>query len=93
MKLKITIYIHYRKYAWESNGYYFALPSIFEDEDSRVYVGPQEVEIEVPEDFDPRPAQIAALDAQKQKIMADFNKSVADINERISRLQALEYKS
>jgi hypothetical protein len=93
MKLRITIYVHYRKYAWESNGYYFALPSIFEDDDSRVYVGPQEVEIEVPEDFDPRSAQRSALEAQKKQIMADFNKSVADINERISRLQALEYKA
>jgi hypothetical protein len=92
MKITITVHIHHRKYAWENKGYFFALPSKFDDDDSRTYVGPQEVEIEVPDDFDPRPAQIAALDAQKQKIMADFNKSVAEINERISRLQALEYK-
>jgi hypothetical protein len=45
----------------------------------------------VPDNYDPRAQQIAALEKQKQKVMADFQKSVAEINERISNLQALEY--
>jgi hypothetical protein len=62
-----------------------------EDTDYRTYVGEQEVEIEVPEDYDPRAQQIAALEKQKQKVMADFQKSVDEINERISKLLAVEY--
>ena len=45
----------------------------------------------MPENYDPRPQQVAALEAQKTKVMADFQKAVTEINERISKLQALEY--
>ena len=49
------------------------------------------MEIEVPENYDPRAQQIAALEKQKQRVMADFQKRVNEINERISKLSALEY--
>lgn len=39
----------------------------------------------------PRAQQIAALKAQKQKVVADYQKLVTDINSQISKLQALEY--
>jgi hypothetical protein len=45
----------------------------------------------VPEDYDPRPQQIAALEKHKQKVMADFQNTITEINARISNLQALEY--
>jgi hypothetical protein len=45
----------------------------------------------VPEDYDPRAQQIAALEKQKQKVMADYQNTVTQINARISNLQALEY--
>jgi hypothetical protein len=91
MKIKLIAHIHYRKYSWEEKGefqlWYAALP----DDDSRTYIGEQEVEIEVPDNYDPRPAQIAALIAQKQKVMGDYQKTLSEINNRISNLQALEY--
>jgi hypothetical protein len=62
-----------------------------DDTDYRTYVGEQEVEVEVPDNYDPRAQQIAALEKQKQKVMADFQKSVAEINERISKLLAVEF--
>ena len=62
-----------------------------DDADFRTFVCEQEIEIEVPEDYDPRAQQIAALEKQKQQVMADFQKSVAEINERINNLQAIEY--
>jgi hypothetical protein len=34
---------------------------------------------------------MAALEALKQKVMADYQISVMEINDRISKLQALEY--
>ena len=62
-----------------------------DDTQDRTYVGPQEIEIEVPDDYDPRAQQVAALEALKQKVMADYHKSVTEINDRISKLLALEY--
>ena len=62
-----------------------------DDTEDRTYVGPQDIEIDVPEDYDPRAQQIAALESIKQKVMADYQISVMSINDRISKLMALEY--
>jgi len=51
----------------------------------------QEIELEVPDSYDPTAQQIAALSAQKAKAMSDYNETVREINTRISKLQALEY--
>jgi hypothetical protein len=91
MKIKTTVHIHFQKYTWEDKGDFQVFSCKLEDSDYRTYVGPQEVEIDVPEDYDPRAQQIAALEKQKQKVMADYQKMVTDINDRISKLQALEY--
>ena len=91
MKIKITAHIHYAKYTWETEGEFQLFSIKLDDCDYRTYVSAQEIEIEVPDNYDPRAQQIAALSKQKQKVMADFEKSVAEINERISNLQALEY--
>ena len=91
MKIKAIIHIHFVKYSWETQGRFEAMYYQVKDDVDFSYVGPQEIEIDVPDNFDPRPAQIAVLEAQKQKVMADFQKSVTDINRRISELNALEY--
>jgi hypothetical protein len=51
----------------------------------------QVIEIEVPEDYDPTAQQIAALESQKVKVMSESYDTVKEINDRISKLQALEY--
>lgn len=91
MKIKVTAHIYFSKYSWENNGEFLLFYAKIDGNENMVYVSTQEVEIDVPENFDPRALQIAALEAQKQKAMADYQKSVNDINERISKLQALEY--
>ena len=92
MKIKATVHIHFTKYASSAKGGEYELfPIKLDDTSYRAYVGEQEIQIEVPDDFDPRPQQIAALETQKQKVMADYQKSVTDINSQISKLQALEY--
>ena len=93
MKIKAIIHIHFVKYSWETQGRFEAMSYQIKDDVNYSYVGPQEVVIDVPDQFDPRPAQIAVLEAQKQKVMADFQKSITDINRRISELNALEYKA
>ena len=91
MKIKTTIHIYYSKYSWEPKGEYLVLYDKIDDSEHQNYVCSQEIEIEVPENFDPRAQKIAALEKQKQKAMADYQKSVTDINDRISKLTALEY--
>jgi hypothetical protein len=91
MKVKITAHIHYNKYSWDDKGNFEVFSFKFDDDDSRTYVGEQEIEVDVPDNYDPRAQQIAALEKHKQKVIADFQRSVDGINEKISKLQALEY--
>ncbi len=91
MKVKITAHIHYLKYSWDEEGKFEVFSFKFDDDDHRTYVCTHEIEVDVPDNYDPRAQQIAALEKHKQKVMADYQKSVNEINERISKLQALEY--
>ena len=91
MKVKTTVHIHYFKFDWDAEGRFEVLSFKADDDNYRTYIGQQEIEIEVPDDYDPRAQQIAALEKQKQKVMADYQKTVTGINDRINKLQALEY--
>jgi len=90
MKIKTTLHIYFCKYSWETEGKFvpFAYPVASADYS---FVREQDIELDVPDDYDPRSQQIASLEAQKVKAMADYQKSVNEINERISKLTALEY--
>ena len=90
MKIKTTIYIFYTQYSWEEKGNYEVLSFKTANTEDRTYVCEQEIEIEVPDNYDPRAQKVAALQARKLKIMADYQKTVTEINARISELQALE---
>jgi hypothetical protein len=90
MKIKTTAHVHYQKYAWQEKGEYRLASFKLDDSAERTYVGEQEFEIDIPDNYDPRAQQIAALEALKQKVMADYHKSVMEINERIGKLLALE---
>lgn len=91
MKIKATVHIHFQKYTWEDKGEFQVFSFKLDDTEYRTYIGSQEVELDVPEDYDPRAQQIAALEAKRTKAMADYQKSVMEINDHISKLQAIEY--
>ena len=91
MKIQTTIYVYYQKYDWDNEGTYQVYSFKASDDDTRTFVCKQEIEVEVPDNYDPTPQKIAALEAEKAKAMSDFNNTVMDINTRISKLQALEY--
>ncbi len=93
MKVKTTVHIHYFKFDWDAEGKFEVLSFKADDDNYRTYIGQQEIEIEVPDDYDPRAQQIVALEKQKQKVMADYQKTVTEINNRINKLQALEYSN
>lgn len=89
MKIKTTIHIFQSQYPWDDAQKYDIFSVKLDDSEHRAYIGEQEIEIDVPDNFDPREKQIAALEKQKQKIMADYQKTVTDINVRINNLKAI----
>jgi hypothetical protein len=91
MKVKVKAHIYYQKYHFEEKGQYQIIYAKLPSDDTRTYIGEQEVEIKVPDDFDPRPAQIQALLDKRQSLMAETETRIQIINDRISNLQALEY--
>lgn len=91
MKIKITAHVYYSKYSWQDKGEYLVFYAKIDDTESQTYVSEQQIEIEVPDNYDPRAQKIAALEKHKQKVMADYHKMVTEINDRISKLQAIEF--
>ena len=55
----------------------------------QVVVCEHSFEIDVPDDFDPTPLKIAALQAEKEKVKADFAKRVMEIDAEIGKLLAI----
>jgi len=89
--ITIPMYVYFQKYSYEKEGSYAAYSFKTNDTENSTLVRQQDVEFEVPENYDPTAQKIAALEAEKERARVEFTKSVADINYRISKLQALEY--
>jgi len=86
MQHTTTMHIHKLEYGTE-----FALYGCDMTAYGSIYVAPLEVTFEVPDDWGPRPAQIAAIKASQLKAAAEFEKLTTDNMRRISELQAIEY--
>ena len=56
----------------------------------RIFVKEHLTTVEVPDDFDPRPQQVAALEAAKQKARAEFQARITEIDRQIQSLMAIE---
>ena len=69
---------HYSFFSWDatSQGY--------------LAIAPYTMEFELPADWNPVAAEVQALQAKKAAALAEYQKRVADINEQLSKLQALE---
>lgn len=57
----------------------------------RIFVAEHTTTVEVPDDFNPMPAQIAALEAEKQKARAKFQQRITEIDRQIQSLLAIEH--
>ena len=57
----------------------------------RVFISEQVVEIEIPDNWDPVPGQVAALEEEKRTALAEYQKRVEQINHQLSKLQAIEH--
>ena len=54
MKIKTTAHVHYQKYAWQEKGEYRLASFKLDDTAERTYVGEQEIDVDIPDDYDPR---------------------------------------
>lgn len=89
MKVTIKGHITHTKYAWDDKATYSFYTFDASDENT-VNVMEHEFEVEVPDNFDPRPGKIAALKEKKEKVQAEFSKRVMELDEQINSLLALE---
>lgn len=87
------MFVYLQKYSWDAEGKYEAYSFKAPDSESLTFVCQKDVEFEVPANYDPTAQKIAALEAEKERARIEFAKSVAEINDRITKLQALEYKA
>lgn len=95
MKHEVTAYVH-MAYDWKPDySEKHWRPEVWKckltDETERIFIAEQRITVEIPDDFDPVPGQVAALEAERREAMAEYQAKVARINERLSKLQAIEY--
>jgi hypothetical protein len=99
--VNVTAFVFMAKgYARNAEGNYdYCAPEVWEpevwkckvdDSEERIFVSEQTVTVEVPVDFDYRPALIKALEAEKEKARADFAARVTSLDRRINELLAIE---
>ena len=96
MKVTVKGFVFWRK-DYQEEGVFELLPWDCREwdetgRDGRVFVKEHTTEIEVPDDFDPRPQQVAALIAEKQKARAEFLARVTEIDRQIQSLLAIEHE-
>lgn len=86
-------FITHRTNSWDKTnlgiGFSMHRPSA-EYSPNTVVIREHSFDVEIPADFDPRPAMIESLKAQEKKAMADFELMVGKIRKQISQLQAIE---
>jgi hypothetical protein len=49
------------------------------------------IEVELPDDFDPRAAQIDALKAEQTRIRGEMSARISQLQEQINKLTAIEF--
>ena len=88
MKHQIEMFVHwapgdrYQLFSFDNSKY----------DKTCVLVNKQTIEFDVPEDFNPTPSAIANLEEYKAEINRQFAAKIAEVNEQISKLQAICYE-
>lgn len=81
---------------WNANdsnyrdGFSYGFCHIELDRDGYIKAGTSTLTIEVADDFDPRAGAVETLKAEKQKIMAEFQARINQIDQQISQYTAIE---
>ena len=90
MRRIVKGYVHYQKYSWEKTPSYPIFPSDMSGSCPDLpLVCMQEFEIEVPDDFNPVPQQVAALEEKKRLARLRLADELSKIDDQISKLTCL----
>lgn len=91
MKVTINGFIHWKNdpYGIDADFHFWPYKSMAEH--GYVFVCAHDIEVDVPDNFNPVPSQIAILEEQKAKVRDEFNARIAQLNEQIGKLQALTF--
>jgi hypothetical protein len=93
--IRIKGYVTASRYRWmgadEPLHYSFQTWEPRKDDTETFVVCEHAFEVDVPDGFNANAAEIAALEARKDALAAAFAKQVREIQERLAKLQALEY--
>lgn len=90
MKQTLKAFILYRQYEWEDEPKYCIAGMDYSTSDpAYALVGQMDVEAEIPDNFDPRPQQVAALRSKKKEVQAELHEKIVQLDEQINKLLAL----
>jgi len=93
-KHTIKGFVHHCKETWDEHATYEIFPFSMQGTlASRVLVGEQEFEVEIPDDFNPIPLQLAVLEEQKRRVRLKLAEQLADIDAQISKLTCIEHSA
>lgn len=90
MKVTIDGFINWCPSAYAGDPEFHFHPCDMNGYSGYVMVMPYSFEVEIPDDFDPRPAQIAKLKEDRRELQAKFALDLMNIEASISKLLALE---
>ena len=91
MKVTVKHYLTKVQWGWEREPQYVLYPFAMTGEQYAI-VREQNIELDIPDDFDARPQQIAALEEQRRKAKADFTVLMDTIDGKIQSLRAIDHK-
>lgn len=88
----IEVHIYMYKWEWEEKASLTVLSGDrMENAENRVWIKSNIISVDIPDDFDMRPAQIAALQKKKESILADSQKELMKVEKQIQDLLAIGY--
>jgi hypothetical protein len=88
-------FLQWNKDSWRDTGSFEINKYEFKTSENSTYatVRPIEIEVDVPDDFDPTPGVIADLQEQKRLLRLKLAAELADLDDRISKLSALTFEA
>jgi hypothetical protein len=91
MKTTITGFVVAQQYSWDENPSFTFLgfDPVELGMENYFTVKPHSFEVDVPDDFDTRPHQVAALEKKKQELREKFAMAVKELDDRINSLLAI----
>lgn len=89
---KLSMFLHYQTESFWEEDERWVLRNCKLNSSGDIFVKDVEVSVDVPDNFDPRPKQVEALQERKQELEKKFNAEVTRIDTEISKLLAITYE-